>query len=187
MVYDVLFQPTIGMRNIAERKNVGQSLVVFFLSILLPIWALYFGLKTAAMSPMINMVIGMKVFGSLAMWIVGAAIWHLVAEFLGGRGTAMGLFAALGFAHIPRIFIVPLWALIAVMPESGKTLLMAVSVLSIMFWSLSLDIVAIKEVHQLSAAKALLVILTPMLAMGLICAIGFTFIGSSLTHMLMGL
>ncbi|MBP2626552.1 MAG: Yip1 protein [Firmicutes bacterium] len=187
MLYDILFQPAIGMKNIAQRKNVGQAIVVFLLSILIPIWALYFGLKATGMSTMINVMIVLKIFGSLVMWIMGAAIWHLIAEFFGGHGTAVGLFTALGFAHAPRIFIVPLWALIAVMPASSKTMLMTISVLAVMLWSLSLDVVAIKEVHQLSASKAVLVMITPLLVVGILCIIGFTFIGSSLTHMPMWL
>jgi len=187
MLYDILFQPTIGMKKIAEQKNVGQALVVFLLSMLIPIWALYFGIQTTEMSTMIHMMIVLKILGSMLMWIVGAGIWHLIAEFFGGRGTAVGLFAALGFAHAPRIFIVPLWALIAVMPASSKTLLMTIAVLTIMLWSLSLDIVAIKEVHQLSTSKAVLVIVTPILVIGIMGVIGFAFVGSSLGHMPMWL
>lgn len=187
ILYDILFQPAIGMKTIAQRKNVGQALIVFFLSILIPIWALYFGFKATGMLTMIHVMIVLKIFASIVMWIVGAAILHLAAEFFGGQGTAVGLFTALGFAHVPRLFIVPLWALIAVMPASSKTLLMTISVLAVMVWSLSLDVVAIKEVHQLSAAKAVLVMMMPMLVVGILCIIGFTFIGSSLTHMPMWL
>jgi len=187
MLYDVLFQPAIGMQHIAQRKDVGQAVVVFLLSILIPIWALYFGLKTTNMFVMFNMMIVVKILASIVMWITGAAIWHLIAEFFGGQGTAVGLFTALGFAHAPRIFIVPLWALIAVMPANSKTMLMTIAVLAVLLWSLSLDVVAIKEVHQLSAAKAVLVFITPILFVGILCIIGVIFIGSSLTHMPMWL
>lgn len=187
MLYDILFQPAIGMKNIAEKKNVGQAVVVFLLSILIPIWALYFGLKATGISTMIPMIIGLKILGSMVMWVMATAIWHLIAELFGGRGTAVGMFAALGFAHIPRIFIVPFWALIAVMPESSKTLLMTIAVVLIVVWSLWLDVVAIKEIHQLTASKAVLVIITPLLVIGIVCVIGITLIGSSLIHIPMWL
>ena len=187
ILYDVLFEPAIGMKNIAERKNVGQALIVFSLSVLLPILALYFGLKANGMSSMISVMIVFKILGSIVLWIFGAAIWHLIAEFFGGQGTAVGLFTALGFAHAPRIFIVPLWAIIAVMPASSKPLLMTISVLLIMLWSLSLDVVAIKEVYQLSTSKAVLVVITPMLAITILGIIGVTFIGSSISNMSMWL
>ena len=185
--YDILFQPQVGMRNIAERKNIGQALVAFLLSILIPIWALYFGLKAAGMSTMIHMIIGLKVFGSIVLWIIGAALWNLIAEFFGGQGTAIGLLAALGFAHIPRIFIVPLWALVVVMPAGSKTLLMVISMLAVMLWSFYLDVVAIKEVYQLSAAKAILVMIMPLLVIGLLCGVVFAFIGISFIHIPMWL
>lgn len=187
ILYDILFQPAIGMKNSAEQKNVGQAVIVFLLSILLPIWALSFGLKTTDMSMMINVMIVLKILGSIVLWIGGAAIWHLIAEFFGGQGTAVGLFTALGFAHAPRIFIVPLWALIAVMPASSKTILMTIAVLAVMLWSLTLDVVAIKAVHQLSASKAVLVMIIPLLIVGILGIIGVTFIGSSLIHMPMWL
>ena len=182
-IYDVLFQPQVGMRSIAERKNVGQAFVAFLLSVLLPIWALYFGLKAAGMSTMISMMIGFKIVGSVIMWTMGAAIWHLIAEFFGGQGTARGLFAALGFAHIPRIFIVPLWALTAVMPDSSKAVVMVVAVIAITLWSFYLDAVAIKEVHQLPVEKAVLVMILPWLFLGLLVTIVFTFIGSSIAQL----
>ena len=187
ILYDILFQPAIGMKNIAQQKNVWQALVVFLLSILLPIWALHLGLKATEMSTMIQVMFVFKVLGSIVIWIIGTATWHLIAEFYGGQGTAVGLFAALGFASAPRMFIVPLWALINLMPASSKTVLMTIAMMLVMLWSLSLDVVAIKEVHQLSAPKAVLVIITPLLVVGLLFVIGFTFIGNSLPHMPMWL
>lgn len=187
ILYDILFQPITGMKNIGARKNLGQAFAVFLLSILVPIWALYFGLKATDLSTMIQVMIALKILGSIVMWVMGAALWHLVAEFFGGQGSAIGLFAALGFAHLPRIFIVPIWALITVMPPSSKTLLMTIGVLAVLVWSLSLDVVAIKEVHQLSTPKAVLVLITPLLVVGILGVIGFTLIGSSLMQMPMWL
>jgi hypothetical protein len=53
-----------------------------------------------------------------AMWFVGAAVLQLIAEFFGGRGSGLGLFAAIGFAHLPLIFMVPL-AVAAMLLPSG--------------------------------------------------------------------
>lgn len=171
------------MGKIAEQKNVGQAVLVASLSIFLPILAVGFGIKDTGMATMMYVMIGIKIVASFLVWMIGSAIWHLIAEFFGGRGTGVGLFSALGFAHLPRIFIVPLWALIGVMPESSKTVLMVIAVLTILSWSLALDVVAIKEVHQLSTAKAVLVMLMPLLMIGLLCLIGFIFISSSFMHM----
>jgi hypothetical protein len=183
VLYDVLFQPRIAMQSIAAKRNISQAITVFLLSILIPIGAMYFGLKSAGMATMIQLIIGCKVFGSIIMWVMGTAVWHLIAEFFGGKGTALGLFSTLGFAHFPHVLIVPLWVIAALMPESVKTILMVVSVLGILFWSCFLMIMGIKEVYQFSIAKAALVIVTPILVMLLIVGIFITFIGSAFTHM----
>jgi hypothetical protein len=183
ILYDLLFQPRLGMATIAQQKNAGQAILVVLTSILVPLWALSFGMKDTGMTTMIHIVMGIHMLGSLVVWVLASAIWHLVAEFLGGKGRAVGLFAALGFAQVPRLFIVPLWALITVMPPSSKTVLMALAVLVILGWSLFLDVIAIKEVHQLSTSKAVIVIIMPMLLVGLLCLLGLVFISSSLLHM----
>ncbi len=188
ILYDVLFEPRTAMQKIAQQKNVGQALIVVLVSTVIPIWALSLGITSAVMLTMVHIMMGIKVGASIVIWIIGSAIWQLIAELLGGKGTAVGMLAALGFGHLPRILLVPLWMLISVMPPSSKTLLLAVAVLVILGWSLYLDVVAIKEVHQLSAAKAVLVILMPMLFIGLLAVIAMILIGSSaMMHMPMQL
>ena len=187
VLYDVLFQPQIAMRTIADNKNIPQALVVFFVSIIIPIWAMYFGLQAAGMSMMIHLFIGVKIVGSMMMWFMGTAVWHLLAEFYGGKGTALGLFSTLGFAYFPQILIVPFWVVAALLPVSMKTIMMTLSALIILGWCLFLSITAMKEVYQFSAAKAVLVMLTPLLVMVLVCGIAFTFLGSALTQMPMWL
>lgn len=163
-LYDVLFQPNTAMRNIAEERKIGQALVVVLLSCLLPIWAVYFGMKTAGMQHAVTIIVMIHILGTIAMWVVGSAIWHLIAELLGGRGTAAGLFAALGFAHLPRIFIVPLWVFAALMPAGIRPLIMTVTGLAIAFWVLYLDVAALRSSHAISGTKAVLVILAPVIA-----------------------
>ena len=183
ILYDLVFEPRNAMRAIAEQKNAGQAVIIALISIVIPILAVSFGLKDKSLAAVVPVMIGIKIVASLLVWMMGAALWSLIAEFFGGKGTAIGLFAGLGFAHLPRIFIVPLWALSALMPESSQTLLMVISVLLILFWSVNLDVIAIKEIHQLSTAKAILVMMMPMLMLGLLCFIAFVFISSSLINM----
>lgn len=187
ILYDVLFQPQIAMRTIAEQKNIPQTLSVFFLSIIIPIWAMYFGMQAAGMSTMIYFFIAVKIVGSMVMWFVGTAIWHLIAEFYGGKGSALGLFSALGFSYFPQIFIVPLWVFAALLPVSMRTIVMTLAALVIVCWSLFLSITAMREVYQITAAKAVLVMLTPLIVLIVVCGIAFTFIGSALTQMPMWL
>lgn len=183
VLYDLLFQPGLAMRNIGEQKRVGQAWGVALTSIIIPVWALALSSKDNTVVTAIHMLLGFKVVVSLFMWMTAAASWHLIAEFLGGRGTGIGLFTALGFAYLPCIFIIPLWAIITVMPPSSKTLLMTIAILGILFWSLLLDVLAIREVHQLSTAKAVLTMIMPIILIGVLAIIGFVFISSSIIQM----
>lgn len=163
-LYDVLFHPRNAMRQIATDKRAGQALVVVLLSSIIPIWAVYFGLKTAGMHHAFGGLLAVQIFGSLAVWFFGAALWHIIAELFGGKGTAVGLLSALGFAHLPRIFIVPLWVIAALLPDGLRPIAMGLTGLIILVWLLYLDVTALQEAHDLSAAKAVLVFLTPPLA-----------------------
>ncbi len=186
-LYDVLFQPKIAMQMIAEQKKISQAVIVFFLSLVIPLWALYFGMQDVGMAAMVPFVIGFKIISSMLMWFMGAAVWHLIAEFLGGRGSGLGLFTTLGFAQFPQVFIVPLWVIAALLPVSLKSIMMAVAALTIFAWSFFLTITAIREVYEFSTAKAMLVMITPILVILVVCAIAFTFIGSAVTQMPMWL
>lgn len=176
ILYDVLFQPAAAMGQIAGRRLVGKSLVVFIVSILLPSWAMWFGLKSTSLGYAVNGIIVMHVIGSLLLWFFGAALLHLIAEFMGGRGTAMGLFAALGFAQFPRIFMVPLWVVAAVLPESIRPVVMGITALVIMFWVLALHIAALKGAYGIGGVKATLVLIMPFLAVTLFVIAIVTFV-----------
>jgi hypothetical protein len=183
-LYDVLFQPRKAMREIAVDRKVGQAVLVFLVSVLIPVWALYFGLKAAGIPKVVHIIIAVQLLGSLVMWVAGTALWHLIAEFFGGRGTAVGLFTALGFAHIPRILLVPLWVLAALLPVGVRPLIMAVTGLGVMLWTLALDVEAIRGAHDISGAKAVLVLLTPVVAAALAVAVLVAFVGASMAQWL---
>lgn len=181
-LYDVLFQPRTAMRQIAEAKKTGQALAVVILSGIIPIWAVYFGLKSAGMHQAFGVLVVLQLVGSLAMWVLGAALWHLIAELFGGKGTAVGLLGALGFAHLPRIFIVPLWVLAALLPAGIRPLIMGLTGLAIAIWVLYLDVTALKEAHSLSGTKAVLVFLAPPLAILAVVLAVMVFMGNAFIH-----
>lgn len=182
-LYDVLFQPRTAMRQIAADRKLGQALAVVLLSVIIPVWAVYFGLKTAGMQHAFGVLVILQLVGSVAVWIMGAGLWHLIAEMAGGKGTAVGLLSALGFAHLPRIFIVPLWVAAALMPTGGRPFIMGLTGLIIAGWVLYLDVTALKEAHDLSAAKAILVLLAPPLAIFAVIAAVMIFMGNAFMKM----
>lgn len=182
-IYDVLFKPRSAMQYIAEKKLTGQALVIFTIGMLVPVWALYTGVPTAAGVSAFSIFFGLNCIGSFICWVLGAAVLNLAAEFAGGRGTAMGLFAALGFAHLPRIAVMPLWVIAALLPAGLRGVAIGVTGLIAVGWTLTLHVAAIRGAHGLSAAKAILVLLAPLLVLLSIVAAVFVFLSSTLMHL----
>lgn len=178
-LYDVIFSPRTAMRSIADRRLAGQAIAAFLLSMFIPMVAGYFVLKAAGFAKMISVFFIMQTLGSLFMWFVGAAVLSLIAELYGGRGNALGLFAAMGFAHIPRIFAVPIWVVSLLLPSGASAVVFAISGVLVLVWTLMLDVLAIQGAHGLNGAKATLVLITPVLAVAAAAIISGVFIGAS--------
>lgn len=181
-LYDVLFHPGTAMRNIAAGKMVCGAAVVFLASIFIPAWTVYLALKAAGMGKMAGIAIVAHSGGCLTVWILGAALFNLIAEFVGGKGNALGLFAAMGFAHLPRIFIVPIFVLTALATDGFAKVLILVFGITIAFWVLALDVEAIKGAHSLSTARAVLVILIPIVIVILAALAAILMLGISMFH-----
>jgi hypothetical protein len=179
-IYDVIFTPATAMRQIASRKPVGQAFCVFFLSVFIPAVLLYYTLKTAGFVKFLMPLILLQTVGGFLLWFGSTALLHLISEFFGGRGSAISFFAARGFSHIPRVFIVPLWVFAMLLPSTASSAMFALAWLMIAIWTLVLDIVAIKETYGLSGAKAVLILLTPWVAFGALLIIVAVFLSSAL-------
>lgn len=164
ILYDVLFQPSVAMRQIADKRLIAKSLAVFLLSVTLPSCAMWFGLKESGLGAVLTTAITLHIAGSLVLWFTGTAILHLIAEFYGGRAAAIGLFANLGFAQLPRILIVPLWVIAALLPETIRPFVMGLSAVVALLWVLALHVTALKATYDFGTMKAVLVMATPFLA-----------------------
>lgn len=164
ILYDVLFYPAQAMRQVVDKELTRQGLLVFLLSVLLPSLALWLGLRDSVMGMAASALSMFHIGGSMLLWFTGTAILHLIAEFYGGQGRAKGLFAALGFAQLPRILIIPLWVLAALLPEAIRPLFMGLSAAGVLLWILALHVSALQAAYTFGKAKAVLVLTTPLLA-----------------------
>lgn len=179
ILYDVLFQPVAAMRQIAARRLVGQALAAFLISVLIPAGAAYFALKAAGAEAFAGVIILIHTLGRLVTWIVGAAVLQLIAELAGGQGSAAGLFAALGFAHLPWIFIVPVSVVAMLLPAGPAAMVFGGGAVVIFFWSIALWTAALRGANALGTAKALLVLLAPLLALGAAAVAVAAFVGAA--------
>ncbi len=165
ILYDVLFQPSAAMSQVSGRRLIGKGFAVFLLSILLPSLAMWLGMRESGLGAAGSAIIILHIAGSLALWIAGTALLHFIAEFYGGRGMVTGLFAALGFAQLPRIFIVPCWLIATLLPDGMRSLMMGLSTAIVLLWVLMLHVKALEATYGFHKIKAVLVLATPFLAM----------------------
>ncbi|BBB91213.1 MAG TPA: Yip1 family protein [Methylomusa anaerophila] len=181
-VYDVLFEPRQAMQAIAEQRLTGQALAMFAISMLVPVWTVYTGVTGMADSPATVAMFGVHLFASLVFWVLSAAVLSFIAELYGGQGTVLGLFAALGFSHLPRIAIIPAWVFVAIMPPVTRPVLMGIIGLAVVTWTLALNVAALRGAYGLSGAKAVLVLLTPILAVAILITVCVMFAGAAIVY-----
>lgn len=182
-LYDVLLHPGTAMRTIAAQKMVCEAVVVFSVSLFIPAWMVYLVLKALGLGKMAGIAVAVQSAGCLVFWILGAALFSLCAEFMGGKGTALGLLSSMGFAYLPRIFIAPLFV-VAVLATGGLAkVFMTLSGVAIFFWVLILDIEALKGAYALSTARAIVAMLIPFAILFLTVLIGILVISISMIHL----
>ena len=178
LLYGVLFQPVSTLRYITSQPLLGKALLVI-LMIQLGNW--YMSVATAAdedllqsllaeypalTSNLTSVLLNLKILSvmagltfSLLIWFVGSAIFNLLAELQGGSSNGRGLLAALGFAQLPEIALIPVryFFLVVNWSQIGVTLIS----LGIGIWVIILSIISIREATGLTNGHAILTFFLP--------------------------
>jgi len=178
LVYGVLFDPLPAFRKVAAKPPVGLSVLIFTLvnaaaaimSVLVMSRSMYrhvpgmeipmAGLMSAAMPVMVVLSL---VFNYVS-WFLASGLFHLLAEFLGGRGRATGVFAVAGLSSLPLIFLVPVNLLLLLwgLKSFAAVVIMPLSSLIVVIWWLILLILGIRQVHDFSTGRAVAVVMLPV-------------------------
>jgi len=85
----------------------------------------------------------------VVFYFIGVGILHLLALVFGGKGKYMELMRPMGIGHII------MWP--SVVPVIGP----AVSTL-LALWAIVMEVVVVKNVHELSTTKSIIVVLIPL-------------------------
>ncbi|MGB9886601.1 MAG: Yip1 family protein [Moorellales bacterium] len=102
---------------------------------------------------------------ALAYWWVKTAVWHLMAEFLGGEGRGTNLFFSLGFAGLPLTVGYAGAGLVRLVGDAYWLLAPGFWLLAGL-WTLGLEVMAVQETYGLSGGRALLVVALPVVVLG---------------------
>lgn len=178
LVYGVLFDPLPVFRKVAAKPPVGLSVLIFTLvnaaavvmSFLVMSRSMYrhmpgmeipmTGLMSAAMPLMAVLSLVLDYVG----WLLASGLFHLLAEFLGGRGRATGVFTVVGLSSLPFIFLVPVNLLLLLwgLKSFAAVIIMPLLSLIVVVWLLILLILGIRQVHDFSTWRAVAVVLLPV-------------------------
>ncbi|MFH1957071.1 MAG: YIP1 family protein [bacterium] len=112
----------------------------------------------------------------VAQWFLAVSLYHLFANFLGGRGNIISLLYLWAFAGIP-VFFLPAVRIFHETVFGGNIVLWFFEVLLIYLWSVVLHAKAIKAVYHVSIFTAFFVLISPFVllaAMGGIAAFLYT-------------
>ena len=186
IVYDVLFRPVQAMRQISWERRVWGGAAAFLLGALVSSGAVFSGLSAAGYSRGFILLLLLYVMGSVVIWFLGTGALQLFAELFGGRGRGLSLLAALGFAHLPRIFLAPLWLLTMFMPAGPAAMIGMLVLLAVSVWVLILEMLAIRETHNFSTGVACAVLVAPVLMILAVLALSAVLFGAALWHNLNG-
>ena len=161
----IFIAPRSTLNTIASRRPLGAAIIVFIFTSLISSTA---GLATLPSNSPLRagslfpaIFIGSLLFGILT-WFLQTGIYHLFAEFLGGRGSAFTLFTTLPFTSLPGIIMGPLGLLISTL---GHPYLSIPLSLALFIWILLLQIWALKAIYSLSGPRAAAAILLPFAAL----------------------
>ncbi|PZN08757.1 MAG: hypothetical protein DIU69_09610 [Bacillota bacterium] len=100
----------------------------------------------------------------LAFWFSLAAIYHLGADLLGGRGDGRRLLAAIGLASLPEAFRLPVVVLASRLPVAGG-LVESVAGVALFAWSFYLVYLALRATKGLAPGRAAFTAFLPLLAL----------------------
>jgi hypothetical protein len=98
-------------------------------------------------------------FGLVGL-ILSGGIFHFLARTFGGTGSYVGLLSGLGFANLPAIFGAPL-ALLSLAGGLSTQLIYGLGLAALSLWTAVLGVIALRESHSLSTARAVATYLIP--------------------------
>ncbi|MCL6449157.1 MAG: YIP1 family protein [Armatimonadetes bacterium] len=200
LVYGVLFEPVAAFPKIVQHLPIGQTVLIFTLVNVLV--AIMSGLLTprlmhpsaaghmaVMMKAMTLMVAILGLVYQYAKWFIYSALLHLLAEFLGGRGRAVGVWTVAGLASLPGIFLVPANLILFIFGAKGFTLSLFMYLFGfiVLIWGMVLLALGIRQEHALSTGKAVAVVLLPVgavLAGGVVLLVAIMATATSLAPLL---
>ncbi len=104
------------------------------------------------------------VIGTFVAFLVGVGVLHVSARILGGTGSLRASISGLGLAMTPGLFFAPIYVVANLWGAGGIALVASVL---LGMWGLLLDVIAIREVYELSTARSIGTLLVALVGLAL--------------------
>ena len=190
LVYGILFEPRRTMESIAQNPPVGLALLTYAIVTLISFFAGFLALQGESFNlsgefetgfsgfdlgnisgfSLTTIIIFFLFMGFLALFVYSGYL-HLVGEFLGGRGSAVGVFAFVCLSRLPYIFTVPV-NIVAPFLNTVGTVLIAVTGIVVFVWGLIIQKIGLEKTLTLSSGRSLLAVISPFM-LGLLFIVMF--------------
>lgn len=174
LLYGIVFQPGQTLEKVANEVPLLYSFIILFGVTFINLMVTYLTMNPRGTIPgeigIVSSVfeqfwplfatigISLILVLTLVRWYIGAGILHLTAEFLGGKGRAISIFAVLGCIPLPTIFVAPLAVLLyALNIQSGYMISLPFGI-----WVFVLMIIGLRSAYGFSTARALATIMVPV-------------------------
>lgn len=185
LIYGVFFDPVKTMAGVAQKPPVGIAFLIVTITGILGLTSGYLGAAEVSASSLpgdgleqLFVVLQallpfwalFGLFWGYLKWFGFSAVIHLAAGLLGGRGTAAGVFAAVGLANMPSILLIPVNLLIYWLAASKvvATVLVGLTGLTAVVWTTILLVIGLRQVHGLSSGWSVLVVCSPLLTLAVL-------------------
>jgi hypothetical protein len=168
-IYGILFEPTVTLRTLADKKPYGRALLIFLTVTLLSILFeqalnVHTDHELLAMVPA-NAFWMINLFGvvlSIFLLMVISGLLSLISEIIYGKFNAGGILVALCYASIPGILGPPLRYASSL---AGIQWLGVVLAGLSMIWVLVLQVIGVRESLRVTTGQAILIMLLPLVVL----------------------
>lgn len=177
LLYDVITHPRTAMADVVSAIHLREGLLVLAFTLILPCFSATAQMGRFSLSLLLGTVIG----GALLL-LLQVIFIHGAASLFGGKGPAQGLAAGLCFANAPLCFATLAESFIFLLPSPLVHLLSLIAA----FWSIYLDVWAIKENYGLGTGRSIVALFLPVVVIVVVLVIIAVYFVVSLASLVKG-
>lgn len=164
----ILTQPSVGFMQLRNYRLVLWA----FLIVTLSNWVSIISNYSLGAAFFIGDII-VNSISTLLWFSIFVLIIYLTSKLLKGSASFVQTFQACAFANLPPILYGPIsLLLILALPSTSLVIISRMIKYALMIWSMILLVISIRETHNLSTGRAIIVLIIPIIIILLLLLMG---------------